>query len=117
MDKEALNLLGHYIYSLECTLATYDSECLKKNPAKGFLDRHEGILKKIFIPVAQIIRDAYPIPGVEWTPKPMGSTASCGSCPRVEKLLRYMELGETAEEALARYGLVMRHKCQGADRT
>ena len=82
---------------LEFTLASYEALCgLKKQP-KMELQRHETAIKEAFERAHKLLKEG------------LGPKPSFGqSYNRVRILLRYMELGDSAEDAVARHMLVTR---------
>jgi hypothetical protein len=81
---------------LEFTLASYEKLASEKRSKTGELNRHEEILKKAFLPVATLI------PYTFYDMRTQGNS-------RLSQVLYYMGCGDTPEEALHRYFLLVRH--------
>jgi hypothetical protein len=92
---ENIELLRLLAYTLEQTLAEYESECLKSKPASRKLGRMEEILKRAFIPAAKDFSM---------------NRAALFAGVRVSQILRYMDAGDDAEAAVARFILRNRYK-------
>jgi hypothetical protein len=90
---------------LEFTLASYEALCgLKKQP-KMELQRHETAIKEAFERAHKLLKEGL-------GPKPRLASPTIGFAP----LLRYCELGDSAEDAVARHMLVTRFGNQEAHR-
>lgn len=82
-------------YLLECTMATYEAECLRTKPKKSFLDRHEAIIKGIVAANAKAMAKARNTSSF--------AVASHRNTIRVDKVLGFMAAGDDAEAACCRY--------------
>ena len=90
---------------LEFTLASYEGMCESSRPNKKELKRYEDVLKKIFLQSTKSLRSS------------LGPRPAFGqSYNRVRTVLRYTELGDSTEDAIARNMLVVRFGNKDAHR-
>lgn len=96
LESEVKFLAQSLAYLLECTMATYEHEALKTKPKKSELNRHESILKTVFMANYKAMAEARASSSF--------AIAAHRTTPRVDKVLNFMTTrGDDAESAITRY--------------
>ncbi len=100
-DEATAYIVQSYGYLLECTMATYESLCLKRSSSKSEIRRHESIIRTSFENMHKELAyqaSVHKVYNHKWT-----------NCVRVRDVLKLIA-AEGLEHGVARYVLVHSHR-------